>query len=343
MPTDSRSPSAEETNDPRQMQLLKEREPAEGTAEYYEKFAARIAAKSAPVETKEDVPTKKKSELGKVIRLPVKALDDPYLRLEQNFGCELPVCVSNRRDVKKEAIEITVGMATWRLERAASTLLPSPEHHPLWMLFLDRCHAAARAGHVKAPRIVLNPAEVHALLGGNKNGEWYKNIDEAFWRFSHLIVERSTGFCERTGKPMGTEVLGTLCYYASARRGADPNELEDASMGWVAPGPLLWESIRAGYLKAIPMQTMWQLSSYVAQRLFAYLSKHCRAGGQFKISLAKLLPKIPMECSVKEAKRKLRSHHKVLVETGFLAREPLFEGRGANVMVTYERALASSP
>jgi hypothetical protein len=350
--TDVRTPTDAEVSDPRQLPLLKRksaREPAEGTTAYFEQVAARMVSKALTERVAKPKPRTKKRkkpkvELGNVIRLPVKAREDPYLRLEQNLGCELPVCVSNRRDVKKEAIEVTVdGTVTWRLERTASSLLPAPEHHSLWLWFLDRCHAAARAGHVKPPRIVLDPTELHALFGGNKNGEWYKNIDEAFWRFSHLVVEVSTGFCERTQKPVGSAVLGTLCHYASWRRNIDPKELENAPKGWVAPGPLLWESILAGYLKAIPMQTMWQLPSYVAQRLFAYLSKHCRPDGQFKISLVKLLPKIPLDCPINEAKKRLRTHHKSLVANGFLSGEPMFEGRGSNTMVTYERPSLSPP
>lgn len=343
MPTDSRIPASEEASDPRQLSLPNEskKAPAEGTLAYYEQMAARIAGK-AKFESKPKPKKKKrkklKVELGNVIRLPVKAREDPYLRLEQNLGCELPVCVSNRRDVKKEAIEINAeGKAIWRLVRTVNSSLPAPEHLPFWYFILDRCQAAARAGCEKAPRIALNHAELQEWVGGNMGGEWYKNADEAFWRFSHLVIESSTGFSEKTQKPVGCEVLGTLCYYASWRRDIDPKELENAPMGWVAPGPLLWASIQAGYLKAIPLQTMRQLPSYVSQRLFAYLSKHCRQGGQFKISLVKLLPKIPLDCPANEAKKRLRTHHKALMTNGFLAREPSFEGRGVNTIVTYER------
>lgn len=346
MPVETRTPTPDEVNDPRQMLLLNKREPAVGSIEYFEKVAATIVAKNAgktALSENVEPPQQQKSELGKVIRLPVKPPDDPILRLEQNLGCELPVCVSNRRDVKKEAIEVTVdGKATWRLVRAASTSLPAPEHLPFWLWFQDRCQAAAKAGHEKPPRIALNPAELRDWVGGNMSGEWYKNVDEAFWRFSHLIVESSTGFNERTQKPVGSAVLGTLCHYASWRRDADPAELEDAPMGWVAPGPMLWASIRAGYLKALPLQTMRRLPSYVAQRLLAYLSKHCRPGGTFKISLTKLLPKIPLSCPSKEAKRQLKSHHQALVDAGFLACTPVFEGRGNALMVTYERPSATS-
>jgi hypothetical protein len=50
-----------------------------------------------------------------------------------------------------------------------------------------------------------------------------------------------------------------------------------------------------------------------------------------------MLPKIPMRLS-KNVKEKLMPHHKALLTLGFLASEPIYEGRGAGLMVTYERA-----
>lgn len=88
MPVETRTPTPDEVNDPRQMLLLNKREPAVGSIEYFEKVAATIVAKNAgkaPAE-KVESPQQQKSELGKVIRLPVKSPEDPILRLEQNLG-----------------------------------------------------------------------------------------------------------------------------------------------------------------------------------------------------------------------------------------------------------------
>jgi hypothetical protein len=296
---------------------------------------AKAAAAEDEREAKEKV-EKEKPKLGKVIKLPAKQPEDPMLRLEQNLGCELPVCVSNRRQVNNIAIEATEdGITTWRLVRTADSFLPAPEHYLLWLWFLDRCQAAARAGCKIPPRIAIDPQELHDLFGGSLDGRWYENVHEAFRRFSRLVIEAHQSFY---GGYDAT--LGTLCYFVSRRmKNVPPEELKGFEWGWIAPGQMLWESILAGYMKAVPMQTMLRLppSAYVAQRLTTYLMKHCRPGERFKISLTKLLPKIPMDCSVREAKRKLRSHHEALVKARFLASEPVFEGRGANVMVTYER------
>jgi hypothetical protein len=305
----------------------------------WEKYLSKEEAQSKAKEQPEEKANGPK--LGKVIRLPVRSPEDPLLRLEQNLGCELPVCVSNRRDVGGEAIEITIdGTTTWKLERTVRSLLPAPEHYLLWLWFLDRCQAAAASGCKEPPRIALNPPELYELFGGNMSGSWYLNIDEAFTRFSQLVIQVRTAYHAPSGMPSFKATLGTLCYYASWRpeRPSSKQELFGFEKGWIAPGPILWASICDGYLKAVPLQAMRRLPSYVSQRLLTYLMKHCQPGRQYKVSLAKLLPKIPMTCPTKERKRQLRAHHKALVEVGFLATEPVFEGRGDDLMVIYERS-----
>lgn len=338
MPPDVRVPTHAEINDPRQMPIIGS---ADGDWSKY--MTAEALAKATEAEEREakEKTKQQKPQLGKVIKLPTKQPEDPILRLEQNLGCELPVCVSNRRRVRDIAIEASVdGVTTWMLVRAANSLLPAPEHYMLWLWFLDRCQAAARAGCKVPPRIAIDPKELHRLFGGKLDGRWYENIHNAFSRFANLIVQIHRASHAPTKSRGGNATLGTLCYFVSHRsEGVEPEDLEGFDWGWIAPGQMLWESILAGYVKAVPMQTMLRLpsSAYVAQRLTTYLMKHCRPGESFKISLTKLLPKIPMECAINEAKKKLRIHHRALIKAGFLASEPVFEGRGAATMVTYQR------
>lgn len=274
---------------------------------------------------------------GKLVR-PAPRKPDGSLKLEQNLGCELPVCVANRRDVNELAIEFETekGLA-WSLARAANRKLPAPEHYPYWLWFLDRCQAAAEAGSDAPPRIILDPPQLFDLFGGPRGGRRYEQLDEAFERFSSLLIQTRTVFYDR-GREYETKAnLGTLCYYASWRvKPGRQQEVLEFAKGWVAPGPLLWSSVQAGYLKSVPLTPLRDLD-YVGQRLYTYLSKHCRKGGEFSISPVKLLPKIPMRCPPDQLKRKLGSHHEALAKVGFLA-DVQIEGRGKSKLITYRRA-----
>lgn len=277
------------------------------------------------------------------IRLPAKSTEDFVLRLEQNLGCELPVCVANRRDVHKNAIEVSINESlVWKLVRTTDSLLPAPEHYPIWIWLIDRFHAAARTNCKEPPRIAINLAELGAALGSKMDGRWYKNVDEAFCRFSSLVIKVGHAcYVANSGALVNQRgAFGTLCSYVSWRT-TDSEErktLVDGVDGWVMPGPFIWESILSEYLKAIPLLQLRELKAYVSQRLFLYLGKHCRAGSTFKISLRKLLPKIPISCSAREAKRRLQPHHQALIASGFLKSEPIYEGRGQSLMVKYERS-----
>ena len=268
-------------------------------------------------------------------------MKDSVLRLEQNLGCELPVCVSNRSDVKNESIEVVIdGEKIWRVERLVTSLLPTPEHYPIWLWFLDQCQAAAESGCVQTPRIVLNLPALAKSLGRKADGRWYDDVNEAFCRLSRLVITDCKSFHLPGEKPLASgTALGTVCYYGSWRE--DDTKDNKASVvgaiGWVAPGALLWTSIQQQYLKAIPLLSVSNLKSYVAQRLFLYLSKHCQAGRSFKISTSKLLPRIPIDCPSDKIKYRLRPHHKALVDIEFLAHEPQYDGRGSGLMVTYTR------
>lgn len=266
------------------------------------------------------------------------------LKLEQNLGCELPVCVANNSDTKRKYIEVvTDGGVVWRLTRQAGGRLPAPEHYGYWLWFLDRCQAAAEAGHVEPPRLVVNPTEIFDLFGAPKrskksgyNGSLYDALDAAFSRFATLTIGKRTAFFDGNRTYSGHAELGTLCYYASWRSDTqDKQQVRDLGKAWVKPGTLLWESIRAGYLKSVPLEPIKHLT-YVERRLFTYLSKHCKPRGEFAISPDKLLPKIPLYLPSNLIKSKLGPKHEQLARVGFL-RDANIEGRGKNKLIVYRR------
>ena len=309
------------------------------TTAYYEKRAQEIveAQKSAAAAVQDQPQEKKPEPAGKLIKLPPRALDGSF-KLEQNLGCELPVCAPNRKSVSANTIEVTTDDGViWQLARASDSKLPAPEHYPYWLWFLDRCQAAAEHGEQNAPVIQLDPVELFDMFGHPDGGANYTQIDEAFDRFSSMLIRHRTAFVSKGKTYEGKANLGTLCFYRSWR--VKPNRdqsLFDFAKGCAVPGPVLWSSIQGGYLKSIPLPPLRELS-YVGQRLYTYLSKHCQSGGEFVISARKLLPKIPMSCPPDQIKTKLRPHHEQLRKLGFLANIE-FDGRGENLKISYRRA-----
>lgn len=318
---------------------------AERLVSHSRDWQAKKAAQESVAEEQGGKEAKEKPE-GKLIFLGAKTLE-ANLKLEQNLGCDFPVCVANRKNVKDDYIETATDRGTWRLARAADSLLPSPEHYPYWLWFLDRCHAAYEQGVKDAPCIVLNPPELFDLFGKQRTGAqgrghrgfYYDDLDEAFTRFSSLIIKQRAALYLRGVGYHGQTTLGTLCNYSSWRAVPEKGqEVPEFVKGWIQPGPVIWGSIRAGYLKSCPSFERLLPLGYIAQRLSLFLAKHCQPGERFTISAAKLLPRIPMACPTNEVKRQLRPHHGALLEAGFLDRVSI-EGRGSldRIMLTYGR------
>lgn len=297
----------------------------------------------------------KEKPAGKLICLGAKVLES-HMKLEQNLGCEFPVCVANRKHVKHDYIETVTDRGIWRLARSTDSLLPAPEHYPYWLWFLDRCQTAYERGAKEAPWIVIHPPEIFELFGmkrrggAKKPGErlrrgasysgfYYDELDNAFMRFSRLIIAQRAALYLKGVGYHGQTSMGTLCNYTSWRTVPQKGqEVMDFVKGSIQPGPVIWGSIRAGYLKSCPSFEKLLPLGYIAQRLTLFLTKHCQPGEQFTISAAKLLLRIPMTCSSDEMKRQLRPHHESLLETGFLDRV-VIEGRGSldRIMLTYSR------
>lgn len=298
-----------------------------------EEREAKERSKSGP-ETRQNALGEARRE-GQLIRLRPRQTGS--LKLEQNLGCELPVCVSNRRDVNKTSIRmITDTGQVWALERGAESKLPAPEHYPYWLWFLDRLQAAAEQGVDTAPKIELNPSELFDLFGSSRGGKSYEHVDDAFKRFGSLLVKEWSAFFDGGREYETSAVLGVLCSYRSWRaKPVKGQEVLDFAKGWVSPGPVLWASVRSGYLKSVPLKPLRGLD-YVGQRLFTYLSKHCRIGDEFAIATQKLLPKIPLECAPDQLKHRLAPHHEALVKEGFLA-DAKIDGRGADKRIIYRR------
>lgn len=286
--------------------------------------------------------------MAEVIHLrPLTTSEDIWT--EQNLGCELPVCVSNRKHVKDPAITFSTDDGRhWRLERGVCGKLPAPEYYKYWLWFVDRCVRAAAESPKAPPWIDVNPLELFDLFGHGKSGERYRIIDDAFKAFAELRMTAKSAFYDPTnGRVFHEEAHTSLCDYISWREeslsGGDPRNPPRAK---IRPGYMLWESVKADYVKSFPLEPIKDLP-YVSQRLFTYISKHCLPGRHYTVNVWKMLPKIPLELRSNQVKTVLNRYHADLISKGFLL--PMtpakpgdppgveWKGRGKNLIVTYSR------
>ena len=263
------------------------------------------------------------------------------MKLEQNLGCELPVCVSNRKEMKRDAIEFKTDDGTqWKLVRAMDTLLPAPEHYPYWLWILDRFKRAADH-QAELPMVALDPPEIFDMFGGPASykigGSRYNQLDDAFLRFASITVDQHGILYDFESRKTweGRRRFHLIDYLSWRVKPHKNQEVLDFVKGHVVPSPFLWQSIKSGFVKSIPLEPIKKLS-YIGQRLYTYLHKHCRPGGEFVISAAKLLPKIPMSCAPDQLQRRLDKHHDDLAKIGFLDYVEI-QGRGSDKVLVYQR------
>jgi hypothetical protein len=291
----------------------------------------------------EVAPPTGESEVATVIHL--RPLDPKgNIWTEQNLGCELPICVPNRHQIKDKAIEYIDEEKgrRWRLVRSAEGSLPSPEAYRYWLWFIDRCIRAAADGHEAAPWIDVNPRELCELFGNTPSGSRYRVIDDAFTSFADLRLKETSAFYDAETRSVWNKT-GTvsLCDYESWRRTTEKQE-RTYQGARIRPGAMLWSSIKANYIKALPFEPLKDLS-YIAQRLYTYISKHCRPGGSYTVNIQRMLPKIPLSSANLHIRRTLGRAHTELATKGFLL--PLTEtppgaqwsGRGKTLTITYRR------
>jgi hypothetical protein len=269
---------------------------------------------------------------GRLIRFPEHRPRPPELG---TFSYELPVCVANRKDVRQEAIEIAFSEhETWRMSRGIDHPFPAPEHYKYWLWFLSKCHHAAISGSKQAPAIEVDFAETEKLFGSMRFEKGLPDIEEAFLRFANLLLSFRADIVADEMHYLGFGSLGALCRYISWRT---TDQHENRFKRQVIPGHHIWMGILNEEIQCPPIETIRRLPSYVSQRLCIYLRRHCEPGGQHRVPLKTLLPRIPMTVDLAEAKNTLMPHHKALVQMRFLASEPKFAGRGADKCVVYER------
>ena len=291
------------------------------------------------------------TELARIIPLrPLSPEDQAFV--EQNFGCEFPVCVSNRRHRKMEKIEFTTEKgAHFRLTRDVTGMFPGPEAYKFWLWFLTKCSQAAQKfskqplGSVPPPLIGIDPVELGEVFDAPKSkrdgsfgGSWYDLLDESFNLFADLRVTSRKAIWDAESKRhitlTGKE--GLLSYWSwRERQDWSGQTAFDFKKGGARPSQLLWDSIRAGYGLSVGLLKDIGTLGFIALRLQTWLTKHGNLQPEAGWFASSILPKIPLQTPPDQLKRVLAGPHQELLDIGFFSQPATFSGRGKKLRIRY--------
>ena len=159
------------------------------------------------------------------------------------------------------------------------------------------------------------------IMGWKLGGTNYRRIEETLNRFGGVHIFAKNALWDNKKKSyvtMGFGIIDDFYLYDSPRyTGQEP-----FPFSYVNLGEVLYESIKAGYIKNLDLKAYYALESSVTKRLYRYLDKKRYDGKKkFEINIFSLaethlgLQKTKYASQIKE---KLDTAHEELIKAGFL-------------------------
>jgi len=182
------------------------------------------------------------------------------------------------------------------------------------------------------------------IMGWSTNkGPNYKRIEDTFKRLGGVHIYAKNALWDNKRKTYVTKGFGIIDdfeLYDSSKRGTP--EQDTFPFSYVNLGEVLYESVKAGYIKSIDLKAYYTLESSITKGLYRYLDKKRFDGKRkFEINLFSLaethlgLQKTKYASHIKE---KLDPAHEELIQTGFLKSaeyQKTSEGNSEKVIYTF--------
>jgi len=159
------------------------------------------------------------------------------------------------------------------------------------------------------------------IMGWRDEGKSYRRIEETLKRFSGVHIYAKNALWDNKKKSyvtMGFGIIDDFYLYDSPKSAGQ----EPFPFSYVNLGEVLFESVKAGYIKSIDLKTYYRLESSVTKRLYRYLDKKRYDGKRkYEIDLFSLaenhigLQKAKFASQIKE---KFDVAHNELIQNGFL-------------------------
>jgi hypothetical protein len=161
------------------------------------------------------------------------------------------------------------------------------------------------------------------IMGWKLGGANYNRVEETLKRFKGVSIYAKNALWDNKKKSyitMGFGIIDEFYLFDSPRS----VKHETLPLSYVNLGEVLYESIKAGYIKSIDIKTYYELESFITKRLYRYLDKKRYDGKRkFEIDLFTLAythigfdEKAYRYASL--IKNKLNHAHEELVKAGFL-------------------------
>lgn len=213
------------------------------------------------------------------------------------------------------------------LTSTASDGLPTPadEHVILALLFVAK-HADNFAGET----VRFSPPQLFEIMGWAPNGRSYERLRAVLRRLKALTVRYENAWWDAMGRAYEEELAtGIISSYRIGRQVSGPRKTGSELASWITWSPQFFESLKAGNLKRLDLETFFKLRTPTAQRMYRFLDKRFYNTPTLQLDL------IEFACghvgltdagNVALLKRRLAPGLEELEEIGFLAPAPR-EGR----------------
>jgi plasmid replication initiation protein len=213
------------------------------------------------------------------------------------------------------------------LTSSASDGLPTPadEHVILALLFV-----AKHSDNFAENTVHFSPPQLFEIMGWAPNGRSYTRLRDVLRRLKSLTVRYENAWWDASGRAYEEELAtGIISAYRIGRQVSGPRKAGSELASWATWTPQFFESLKAGNLKRIDLETFFKLRTPTAQRMYRFLDK------RFYNSPALQLDLVEFACghvgltdagNVALLKRRLAPGLEELEEIGFLASAPA-EGR----------------
>jgi plasmid replication initiation protein len=185
--------------------------------------------------------------------------------------------------------------------------------------------ALGKEKNFQSRKINFSRYKLCEIMGWTLGGSKYKRIEDALDRLKGISIKARNAFWDNERRAYVTRNFGIIDNYElleSSKPG--PSGQGTFAFSYVNLNEVVFDSIKAGYIKSLDMRTYFRLESAITKRLYRYLDKKRYDGKRkFEINLY-ALAYIHLGFSdeaykyASEIRRKLDPAHEELIKAGFL-------------------------